>query len=310
MMTKSEGRSILVFFIFLLNMCDAGAQIVVEEEMKRLYFERTRRITNFWEMKDMRDVTHKDKLLMGKNRISGNISYNVGRVEVNDGFETKYEIRSAIGYYTRIRFFEEFSLTATFYQDFNLRASARWISNYTYSVARYNWKPNKFNFGYENYVNNRYGDNIQTFGDKFLEGYYFISFGHVPEKPNEKLRIDNTTNLKLIYFVRYSFKYRDAFEQSHGGFFDGKSSLGANVRYTVFKNIYLESAAYFYPEEYKKQFWDPDYTYGFGYYDYRAFRLSATYGNWAINRFPWNKNNRPNYGFLDGNFKISASYIW
>jgi hypothetical protein len=56
--------------------------------------------------------------------------------------------------------------------------------------------------------------------------------------------------------------------------------------------------------------WDPDYTYGFGYFDWRSFRLSLTYGNWAINRWPGRKKVFEEYGFLDGQFRVIANWIW
>ena len=301
----------LIFFLLFFQLTKIVAQFQTHEEPKRLYFDRTRRITNFWEMKDMRDVTHKDKLLMGKNRISGNISYNTGRILIADGQKKQEEIRSALGYFIRVRFFEEFSFNATFYQDFNSRASAKWTANYTYSLARYAWKPNSFNFGYENYVNNRYSDKIKTMGDKFLEGYYFLSYSNNFTKLEKKIKLDTTSNIKISYLIRYSIKYVDNNEVLHGGIVSGKTTLAVGFHYVIFKNIYFESAIYYYLEEkIKKQPWDPDYTYGFGYFDWRSFRLTATYGNWAVNQFPWHKNYYPNYDFWDGNFKISASWIW
>lgn len=305
---------LLIFFSLLFQLNRLTGQIVVEEEGKRLYYDRTQRITKFSQMKDMRDVLHKDKLLMGKNRIMGNISYNTGRVLIDfiDGHKLHYETRSALGFYTRIRFFEEFSFNTTFYIDFNKEASARWISNYTYSIGRYNWRPNKFNYGYENYLNNRYSDNLKKIGEKLMEGYYFISYSHnLPEKQTKKIKFDESSNIKFTYFARYSIKYRDSNEIIHGGIGSGKATVGGGLRYTIFKKIYIESAIYIYPEDkLKKQQWDPDYTYGFGYFDWRAFRFSITYGNWAVNRFPWNKTDYPNYGFLDGNFRIAANWIW
>jgi hypothetical protein len=262
-------------------------------------------------MKDMRDVTHKDKFLMGKNRISGNISYNTQRIVIDDGKELHNEMRSAIGFFTRIRFFEQFSFNTTFYKDFNPKAAAFWTSNFTYSIARYNWKPNRFNYGYENYLNNRYKDNLIEMGNKFLEGYYFLSFSHnLFDTMPRFLNFDESSLIKITYFARYSIKYRDKFDEIHGGLTSGKLFFGAGFRYTFIKNLYVESAIYLYPEEYKKQPWDPDYSYGFGYFDYRAFRLSFTYGNWAVNRFPWNQQEYRRYGFLDGNFRIIANWLW
>ncbi len=310
--TRSLGQKVcLIIFSIFFHANRAPCQIQLDEEPKRLYYEYTGRVKKFKDMKDFRDVFHYNKLLLGKNRISGNISYNTGRVSIEDSDRIIHnEVRSAIGFFTRIRFFEQFSFNTTFYKDFNPRASAMWTSNYTYSLARYNWKSNKFNYGYENYVNNRYTDNIEEFGKKFLEGYYFISYSHSIR--NEKIKLDSTTNIKFTYFARYAIKYRDNNKVIHGGMGSGKPTIGGGVRMTLFWNIYVESAVYYYfPAEFEKQQpWDPDFTYGFGYFDWRSFRCSLTYGNWAVNRFPWNKTIYPNYGFLDGNFRLAANWIW
>jgi hypothetical protein len=312
MNNRNYRHAFLLIFSALSFSGKINAQIFeVEEEPKRLYYEKLRRVDNFWEMKDMRDVTHKDKFLMGKNRISGNVSYNTQRIVIDDGKELHNEMRSAIGFSTRIRFWEQFSFNTTFFFDFNQRASARWTSNYTYSIARYSWKPNRFNYGYENYLNNRYKDNIREFGNKFLEGYYFLSFSHnLFDTLPKFLHFDESSLIKITYFARYAIKYRDNFDRIYGGFAYGKLIFGAGFRYTFVKKLYVESAVYLYPEEYKKQPWDPDYSYGFGYFDYRAFRISLSYGNWAVNRFPWNAKKYERYGFLDGNFRIVANWTW
>ena len=105
--------------------------------------------------------------------------------------------------------------------------------------------------------------------------------------------------------------YIDENEVVHGTLLNGKPTAGIAVRYTCFWNIYFESAVYFYVHPtLEKEPWDPDYTYGFGYFDWRSFRLSLIYGNWAVNRFPWNKTYYPNYGFLDGNFRLAANFTW
>lgn len=301
----------LLFSLSVLLQFKSIGQILVEEPPKMLYYEMTHeRIRNFWKWNDMRDVTHKNKFLMGRNRILGNISYNTGRVVIDDGKEKSNEMRSAIGFFTRIRFFEQFSVNATFYKDFNRKAAARWTSNYTYAIARYSWKPNTFSYGYENYINNRYSDDLQTFGNKFQEGYFFISLNQsLSDKVTKRISLDNSTSLRFTYFVRYAIKYRVADEKLRGGLFTGKPTLGVSGRLTIIWKIYAESAIYFYPIG-KKAPWDPDYSYGFGYFDWRSFRLSASYGNWAVNRFPWNTTYYPNYGFLDGNFRITANWIW
>jgi hypothetical protein len=303
---------LFLFFLMLFYFDRAKGQIRTDlnEEDKRLYYDYTARVKKFKNMKDFRDVFHYNKLLLGKKRIQGSIFYNSGRVLVNDGQSIHKELRSALGFFTRIRFFEEFYINTTFYKDFNPKADAVWLADYNYSIGRYNWRSHRLNYGYENYINNKYSDNFKVFSDKFLQGYYFISYNHSSEKLNKIIKMDSTTSLKLIYFARYSIKYINKYGILSGGIENGKSTIGAALRFTVFRNIYLESAVYFYPEPTKKQLWDPDYTYGFGYFDWRSFRVSLTYGNWAVNQFPWNTSYYPHYGFLDGEFRVTANWMW
>src|ERR1051326_3678653 len=137
-MSSVRQNKIHLLFIFscIFFHCESAlAQIVVDEEPKMHYYENTTpRVRNFWDMHNMRDVLHKDKFLLGRDRIIGNFSYTTGRVLVDDGHEIHNEMRSALGIFTRIRFFEEFSLNTTFYKDFNPKAVAPWIADYTYSI--------------------------------------------------------------------------------------------------------------------------------------------------------------------------------
>jgi hypothetical protein len=142
------------------------------------------------------------------------------------------------------------------------------------------------------------------------EGYFFVSYGiGLPDRFLYKIRLDSTTNFRLIPFARWAFSYRDEFEKVHS---EGKPVVGSSLRLTLFWNIYVEGAVYYYFDDigYRQLPWDPDYSYGFGYFDWRSFRLSLTYGNWAVNRFPGKKNYFPNYGFLDGNFRAVLNWVW
>ncbi len=300
------------FFIFSLSLNQLIAQIIINEPPRALYYDRTRRITNPVDFNNFRDVFHSDKLLMGRRRIMGSIFYNTSRVFVYDGYKLNAEIKQAIGYDIRFRFLEEMMVNATFYQNFNRRAVAEWTSDYSYSIGRYNWENRKINFGYENYVQNKYKSTIEQFGENFLEGYYFVSANiFLPKETTDKIAIDETSNLRFITFSRYAFKYHDYYGNIKGGLFGGKPSVGGSFRYTIGWHFYIESALYYYFNSGKyQQPWDPDYTYGFGYANYRSFRLFCTYGNWATNRFPWRKKTYPGYGFPDGDFRLGVSWVW
>jgi hypothetical protein len=286
------------------------SQIINLNEMPR-YYDRTARIKKPREWVSMRDVFHSDEYLLGRRIFSGNISYNTGRVIINDGKSLHSVTRAQLGLFTRILIVEEVSLNTTFYKSFNTTANTQWISDFTYSLGRYNWRPKTINYGYENYINNRYSDSFEALGQKFMQGYYFISAGHnLPDKLMSHIRIDSTSNMRFNYFVRHAFRYKDQLDNIYSG--NGKTSMGVSVNYMIARSIYIESAVYYYLNSATvKQPWDPDYSYGFGYFDYRPFRFSLTYGNWVINRFPWNPPGPYTYyGLLDGNLRLIFNYSW
>jgi hypothetical protein len=306
---RLAGNIFRVSFLLFLTFA-ATAQIIDPSSPQDRYYMRKARVTKLKDMKDFRDVFYKDKYLLGRNRFSGNFTYNWQRVILSDYPKLESQYRSALSLFLRYRIFEEFYVSGTFYYDFNKQAAARWVSDFTYSIGRYNWRPYKLNFGYENYQNNKYTDSYRLLAEKAAEGYFFVSYGYgLPQNIFRYIRIDSTSNFRFTPFLRYAFRYRDEYEKVH---YEGKPAAGLSSRLTLFWNIYVEGAVYYYFTDlgYRQLPWDPDYSYGFGYFDWRSFRLSLTYGNWAVNRWPGKKNYYPNYGFLDGNFRLTANWIW
>lgn len=303
------GNFFRVFLLLIFPAC-LCAQIIDDRGPQDRYYMRKARVTNFWKMKDFRDVFYVDKYLLGRQRISGNLTYNFQRVILSDYPTLQSQYRSALSFFIRYRLYEEIYVNTNFFYDFNKRAAARWISDFTYAIGRYNWRPYKVNFGYENYQNNKYTDSPRLLWQKMTEGYFFVSYGYgLPQNVFRFIRIDSTTSFRFTPFARWAFRYRDEFERVRK---EGKPTIGTSARFTLFWNIYVEGAVYYYFQDvgFRQLPWDPDYSYGFGYFDWRSFRLSLTYGNWAVNRWPGKKSPYPNYGFLDGNFRLTANWIW
>ncbi len=292
-----------------------SAQIITIDEMPRaLYYYRMKKLDNLKDMKNMKDIFHSDKYLMGRNIFSGNVSTNSGRVVVDNGQSLVNHYKLSVGLFLRTLIYEEFSLNTTFYKNFGNKESQIWLPDFTYSFGRYHWKPRTLNFGYENYNSNKYSDSKKELWSKFKQGYIFVSYAQlIPEAYIHKIKIDNSSNIRLSYFMRYTPNYNTLNNIQQEGFLSGKLYSGIFLRYTIAWNIYLETAIYYYLNPKKtKQPWDPDWTYGFGYFDWRPFRFSLNYSNYAINKFPWNKeqNIYPYYGFADGNFRLVFNYSW
>lgn len=304
-------RRLLIILCLLTSV--AEAQLVIDEIPRGMYYDRTARVRKFKDMKNMRDVFHYDGLLMGRNRITGSIANNFGRIILSEnGKETK-RFRSAMSYFIRFRFFEEYSINLTFFHDLNRRAIAPWSPNFNYAIGRYQWRSKKFNYGYENYQPTRFNDPQDKLLSKLLSGYYFISYSHLmPDSLRKYIAIDSLSNIKFTWFARYYLYHQGQGSELQGGTFNSsKPIVGMAWRYLMGgRKFYVEFSPLFYLKPENQQPWDPDFTYGFGYFDYRAFRVSASYGNYNVNRWPWNKQTLVKNSFWDGNFKVSFNWVW
>ena len=297
--------------LFLSANETAIAQIFIEKGVRPIYRTRVMRAGTFKDWEHFGDVFNSRRVWLGRDIFSGNISYNFGRIVIKKDEPRIIEWRHALAFYMRVRIAEEFSVNFTLYKNFNPRAVAPWTPDYTYSFGRFNWRSRTFSYGYKNYENNKYYDRWEAFSKKFLLGSWFVSYIiDMPEPVMSRIRLDPTSNIKFDFGVNYAINYRNQKEEIKGDFLNGKTWLSLASRYTIFYNIYAEGAVYYYTDPEKRQPWDPDYVYGFGYFDYRAFRVSLTYGNWVINRFPWENQKYPYYGFLDGEFRFIVNYSW
>jgi hypothetical protein len=300
-------------YLLLVTLClwlvnQAQAQIFLLNEMPRAkYYERTHRIRKAKEWKCIGDIIHSDKLLMRYDIFSGNVSQQVGRIIINES-EGLYELRNATSFFLRTRVVEHFYFNVTLFHDWNPRARAEWISDFTYGIGRYSWMPRTWSYGYENYAPNKYSNSPRELLENFLQGSFFIGYNHnFFQRLMEKMHVGDA-NLKITPFFRYSPQFIDINRNVRRGL--GRPTMGISARYNIWEGLYAEGAVYAYVSPRHKQPWDPDYSYGFGWFDWKPFRLSLTYGNWVINRFPWNEQNFPNYGFLDGNFRLTFNWAW
>jgi hypothetical protein len=258
-------------------------------------------------------IFHSKSLLLGKNIFKGDVGYSVSKVSYRDSMTAlkEYYRQSA-----RINFsinpWRDLYIRNIFYIDLNYSDIAPpWLSDYFYQVGYYNWRNKTFSFGYENYQPNVWNTVSDDFITNLKRGFFFVSYNLVISTSDKKtlrpLFWDKTSKIIFTPVARLHPEYPDEYNGFGGNL---KTVIGTNIRYVILKNIYVETALFYYPLAKTILHWDPDFTYGFGIYDWRAFKLNFSYGNWIANRFPWNKKELDDYGFLNGEFNISFSYSW
>jgi len=257
-----------------------------------------------------KDAAEKRKLRYPKEGLfSGNVGIQCSRLIYTDSETGEWgnRFRGSATAMFNAHIYKELILSTTLF--YHIRAGNDpafpiWLSDMFYAIKWFNWRPHTFSFGYENYADNRFDDSAQKWAEKFLQGFVFVSFnGNLPAKWINKIRLDESTNFSLVPTVRYFPTYRNETDEilSH------KVQLGLSARYTIWFRLYLEAGVYAYPIPGSRMPWDPDFTYGFGYFDYRPWRVSVTYGNWIANRFTF-QSEIPGYSFLDGNVSVLFNY--
>ncbi len=258
----------------------------------------------------MGDVFNSDCCWLGKYKISGSLGTYFSKITYKSNDNTKFidYNRYGVNYNMNIAFYKDFQVRFSLFGDLNQdETKPKWLSNLYYSIGNFNWRNHTFSYGYENYQPNRF-DGTFDFLDNMKRGFFFVSFNHYAlGEYFTKAKLDETTQLYTSPFIRYQYEYTDRYGQKVLG--NHKFVLGASTRYVIWNNFYIEGAVYFYPDKKSKMPWDPDFTYGFGYFNWRSFKFNFSYGNWIANRFPWNKKEMKN-DFSNGEFKAVFSYIW
>lgn len=178
-----------------------------------------------------------------------------------------------------------------------------WDPDFTYSFGYDDWHPYTFSLVYSNYANNRFnpveGDPVTRFS------YGAISAGYKAPMPKvlaRQLLIDPSLSIDC----RANLNVTPRFVRNDGTSGRWKRSASLGCRYPFTRRLYLDFTAYAW--DHGQQPWDPDFTYGFGFFDYRSDRVSIQYANYSGNRYPWRRAGKDTGRFRNGGLMISWSH--
>lgn len=180
-----------------------------------------------------------------------------------------------------------------------------WNPDFDYSFGYDDWHPYTLSLVYSSYGGNRLNPD-RSRGERvtrFNEGNWALGFKFPMPKGLDDiflLRAQDAINCNTGF--NYTPRYNDL---ASGGKLRGKRSFALGCRYSFENGWYFDFNLLAYPESRQKQPWDPDFTYGFGYFDWRPGTVSIQYSNYSGNRYPWNSR-APGMGRLrDGSLGLS-----
>lgn len=195
--------------------------------------------------------------------------------------------------------------STTFYKYINESFKAPWNPDFSYTFGYDDWHPYTFSLTYANYGGNRlFPQKSEVFTD-LASGGLTLGWKFTVPKFIEELFIVHKSG-GIGGNIAYSVvpRFLDINTQENKSF---KQSLRLSLKYTIYESFYMNGTFFYYPFPEQQQPWDPDFTYGFGFFDWHPGSISIQYNNYSGNRYPWNKSMGTG-GFENGGFSISWSW--
>lgn len=197
--------------------------------------------------------------------------------------------------------------TVTGYQYINPGLQRPWNPDFTYAFGYNDWHPHTVSIVYANYGGNRFSPNRGR-GEKhthFDEGAVSVGYKFPFPEALESTFIPGDGSIGCSVGFSLTPRYTDLATLSKKRW---KRKLNAGFKYTIAGWWYVNATMFVYPWPEQKQPWDPDYTYGFGYFDWHPGTVTVAYNNYGANRFPW--RSEEGAGFTDGSVSASWSWSW
>jgi hypothetical protein len=160
-----------------------------------------------------------------------------------------------------------------------------WNGDFVYAFGYDNWRPNTVSLTYANYGNNRFSPRAGESATNLLRGVVSLGYKvNLPDVLAEPLLIDRSQKIGCRGDYRYAARY----ERVSGNDGHHKQWVSVGCRYPVWHRVYVDFTVHKYVHGEQRP-WDPDFTYGFGWFDWRPGRFSLQYSNYSGNRFPWRR---------------------
>lgn len=197
--------------------------------------------------------------------------------------------------------------SATFYRYLMGDRQRPWNPDFTYSFGYDDWHPNTFSLVYGNYSGNRLRPEGAETVSRFRQGVWSLGYKFVMPQfldPLFKAADDHQVNCSVN--ANLTQRYTDLATQSLK---KNKRTLSLGCRYSLPNNLYANATVFHYPDRAQQQPWDPDFTYGFGYFDWQPGTVTIQYNNYAGNRYP-GRETPGQGGFRRGSISVSWSASW
>jgi|GEM_PF-6704670 len=183
-----------------------------------------------------------------------------------------------------------------------------WNPDFTYTFGYDDWHPDTISLVYGNYAGNRLRPASSETHAHFSEGTWSLGYKfRMPKALDPIFKADEKHEVICIVNAHVTPRYTTLQDTSLQKY---KRALSLGCRYMLPSNLYANLTVFYYPDHSQQQPWDPDFTYSFGYFDWRPGTISVQYNNYSGNRFAWRNGNDGQGGFRAGSVSVFWSQSW
>lgn len=192
--------------------------------------------------------------------------------------------------------------SSSFYYNIDQEQKQPWNPDFTYVFGYSDWRPYTFSLVYSNYGGNRFNPEEGNKVTEFQQGTWALGWKFPITSPwRELLTFTDDGSIGCQVDFNYTPEYFDLASTSYK---NHHKTLSLGCKYSIYGNWYVNGTAFYYFDKDQRQPWNPDFTYGFGYFDWRPGTITVQYNNYSGNR--WRSSER---GENTGLFKHGAIMI-
>lgn len=197
-------------------------------------------------------------------------------------------------------------VSGTLYYYLDQEQQQAWNPDFTYVFGYSDWRPYTVSLMYANYGGNRFKSTPDQAVTNFDQGTWSLGWKFPITKPFVNL-LSFTDEGAIGCQTNYNFT-KEYFDLASTSYKANHQTLSLGCKYAIVGNWYVNATAFYYFDSEQKQPWNPDFTYGFGYFDWHPGTVTLQYNNYSGNR--WNSSDRAEATgrFIDGSISISYSF--
>lgn len=195
---------------------------------------------------------------------------------------------------------------ATFYRYLDQNQQADWNPDFSYTFGYDDWHPYTLSLIYSNYGGNRLSPEKDETFTEFRQGTWSLGWKFpLPKKIAAPFLIDRSGGIGCSVNYHLTPEYFDLAKGENENF---KHAYSLGCKYVITGNWYLNWTLNSYLDSNQQQPWDPDFTYGFGYFDWHPGTITVQYNNYSGNRYPGRQRVADTGRFIDGEIMVSWSW--